>query len=115
MLAQGRAAFDAQDFAKAEKLLDQLVTDYGENPAVAPAVDEIRPLLAMCKVKRGVFDEAILLIDASLKNPKLPPPAKEELSFWRGICLLRTGELSAAAKSVRCLLRRTNLRPHPAL
>jgi tetratricopeptide (TPR) repeat protein len=96
LINQGRAAFDAQDFPKAEKLLDQLVADYGENPDVAPFVDEIRPLLAMCKVKRGVFDEAIALIDQSLKNPKLPTPAREELSFWRGICLLRTNETTAA-------------------
>lgn len=92
LIQEGRAAFDAQDFAKAEKLLDQLVTDYGENPDVAPYVDECRPLLAMCKVKRGVFDEAESLIGQSLKNPKLPATAREELSFWRGICLLRTGK-----------------------
>lgn len=92
LIREGRAAFDAQDFARAEKLLDQLVADYGENPDVAPYVDECRPLLAMCKVKRGVFDEAESLIGQSLKNPKLPAPAREELSFWRGICLLRTGK-----------------------
>jgi len=96
LINQGRAAFDAQDFAKAEKLFDQLVKDYGENAEVAPVVDEIRPLLAMCKVKRGVFDEAITLIDQSLKNPKLPAPAREELAFWRGICLLRTNETAQA-------------------
>lgn len=81
---------------KAEKLLGQLVDDYGENPDVASAVDEIRPLLAMCKVKRGDFAVALELIDLSLKNPKLPPPAREELAFWRGICLLHTSEIPAA-------------------
>ena len=96
LIKQGRAAFDAQDFEKSEKLLDQLVKDYGENPDVAPYVDEIRPLLAMCKVKRGVFDEAITLINQSLKNAKLPAPAREELAFWRGICLLRTNDTSGA-------------------
>ena len=96
LINQGRTAFEKQDFEKAEKLLDQLVNDYGGNADVAPYVDEIRPLLAMCKVKRGVFDEAITLIDQSLKNPKLPGPAREELSFWRGICLLRTNNVSGA-------------------
>ena len=96
LINQGRAAFDLADFEKAEKLLDQLVADYGENPDVAPYVDEIRPLLAMCKVKRGDFDEAIILIDQSLKYPQLPAAAREELSFWRGICLLRTGDTVSA-------------------
>ena len=93
---EGRAAFEAQDFAKAEKLLDQLVKDYGENADVTPIVDEIRPMLAMCKVKRGVFDEATTLIEQSLKNPKLPASAREELAFWRGICLLRTNNIAGA-------------------
>jgi len=96
LIQQGRAAFDSQDFAKAEKLLGQLVADYGENPEVAPWVDEIRPLLAMCKVKRGVFDEALTLIDLSLENPKLPAPVREELAFWRGIGLLRTNNVTGA-------------------
>lgn len=96
LIGQGRAAFESQDFAKAEKLLDQLVADYGENAEVAPYVEECLPLLAMCKVKRGVFDEAADLIARSLKNPKLPAPAREELSFWQGICWLRTGKTAEA-------------------
>ena len=75
LISQGRAAFEASDFEKAEKLLDQLVADYGENPEVAPYVDEIRPLLAMCKVKRGDFEAAITLIGQSLKHPGLPAAA----------------------------------------
>lgn len=92
LITQGRAAFEAQDFARAEKLLDQLVADYGENAEAAPFVEECLPLLAMCKVKRGVFDEAAELIERSLKNPKLPAPVREELSFWQAICQLRTGK-----------------------
>ncbi|MES2466812.1 MAG: tetratricopeptide repeat protein [Verrucomicrobiota bacterium] len=99
LISQGRAAFEASDFEKAEKLLDQLVADYGENPEVAPYVDEIRPLLAMCKVKRGDFEAAITLIGQSLKHPGLPAAAREELSFWRGICLLRTGDTRGAQEA----------------
>ncbi|MES2705504.1 MAG: tetratricopeptide repeat protein [Verrucomicrobiota bacterium] len=96
LITQGRAAFEAQDFTKAEKLLDQLVADYGENAEVAPLVEECLPLLAMCKVKRGAFEETSALIAKSLQNPKLPAPAREELSFWQGICLLRTGKTAEA-------------------
>ena len=96
LVAKGSAAFDAQDFTAAERLLGQLVNDYGENPAVAPIVDKIRPLLAMCHVKSGAFSDALTLIDASLANQKLPAAAREELSFWRGICLLQTNDITAA-------------------
>ncbi len=96
LLKEGRAAFDAQDFPRAEKHFEQLLADYGENPEVAPLADECRPMLAMCKVKAKGFEEAVALIDASLKNAKLPAAAREELQFWRGICLLQTGEIMPA-------------------
>jgi len=96
LIKAGRAAFEAQDFAKAEQHFDQLIADYGENAEVAALVDECRPLLAMCKVKAKAFDDAVTLIDASLKLPKLPEAAREELQFWRGICLLQTGEVMTA-------------------
>lgn len=96
LVQEGRAAFAAQDYAKAERLLSQLVAEYGENPAVAPSVDELRPLLALCKVKREDFGAALDLIDQSLQHPQLPAPVREELSFWRGISLLRTGQPAAA-------------------
>lgn len=96
LVTAGRKAFDAHDFAKAEKHFDQLVADYGENADVAALVDECRPMLAMCKVKSKEFDTAVGLIEASLANPKLPAAAREELSFWRGICLLQTGEVAKA-------------------
>lgn len=96
LIKAGRTAFDAQDFAKAEKHFDQLIADYGENAEVAALVDECRPLLAMCKVKAKAFEDAVTLIEASLKLPKLPDAAREELQFWRGICLLQTGEVMPA-------------------
>ena len=96
LIQEGRAAFAAQDYAKAERLLGQLVAEYGENPAVAASVDELRPLLALCKVKREDFGEALSLIDQSLQLSQLPAPVREELHFWRGIGLLRTGQPAAA-------------------
>jgi tetratricopeptide (TPR) repeat protein len=96
LIKAGRAAFEAQEFAKAEQHFDQLIADYGENAEVAALVDECRPLLAMCKVKAKAFDDAVTLIDASLQLPKLPDAAREELQFWRGICLLQTGEVTTA-------------------
>ena len=96
LLKAARVAFAAQDFAKAEQHFDQLLADYGENAEVAPLVDECRPMLAMCKVKAKAFDDAVALIEASLKQPKLPAAVREELQFWRGICLLQTGEVMPA-------------------
>ena len=108
LLQEGRAAFAAQDFAKAERLLSQLVADYGENPAVASSVDEIRPLLALCKVKREDFAEALDLIDQSLQHPQLPAPVREELSFWRGISLMRTDQPAAAQEQFGAYYAQTN-------
>lgn len=98
LVQEARAAFDVQDFGRAERLLDQLVAEYGDNPDVAKLVDGSRPMLAMCRVKRGEFGEALELIDRSLGGADLVPAAREELQFWRGICLLREGEIDAAQR-----------------
>ncbi len=96
LVKAGRAAFEAQDFTAAARHFDQLIADYGENAEVAPLVDECRPLLALCRLKAGEFDDALALIEASLLLPKLPEAAREELLFWRGICLLQTGAVMPA-------------------
>ena len=93
---QGRAAFAAQDYPKAGSRFTQLIADYGSNAEVAPLIDECRPMLALCQVKGGAFDDALATIDAALKNEKLPAAARSELSFWRGICLLQTGDIATA-------------------
>ena len=96
LMAAGRAAFERGEFGEAEARFGQLVEDYGENETVAGMIEGIRPMQAMCRIKAGAFEEALGLVDGALAQEKLAAEAREELSFWRGICLLRTGETAVA-------------------
>jgi len=100
MLDRGRLAFQQSDFVAAEMAFDQFFADYAENPEAAEAINAHRPLLALTKVGVGKYDEASPLIDASLKSDKLEAKLKDELSFWRGICLMQSDDYSAAQESL---------------
>ena len=99
LLERGRAAFAANDFAAAEEALEKFIIDYGEAEEAKEAARIHRPLVAICKVGLRKFDEALVWIQQSLEDPKLGRDLEDELSFWRGICLMTSGELVAAQRS----------------
>ena len=96
LLERGRAAFAKSDFAVAEQALEKFILDYGEAEEVKEAVRIHRPLVAIAKVGLKKFGEALTWIDDSLKDPEIPVTLADELRFWRGICLMTTGELVEA-------------------
>ena len=45
------------------------------------------------------FDEALVWIEQSLADPKLDAALEDELSFWKGICLMTAGKLVEAQRA----------------
>ncbi len=99
LLERGRAAFAANDFAGAEAALEKFVVDYGAAEEAKEAARLHRPLVAISKVGLKKFDEALKWIDESLLDPKIEKALSDELRFWRGICLMTTGELVGAQRA----------------
>lgn len=99
LLERGRAAFAANDFAAAEAALEKFITDYGPAEEAKEAVRLHRPLVAISKVGLKKFDEALKWIDESLLDPEIERGISDELRFWRGICLMTTGELVGAQRA----------------
>ncbi len=99
LLERGRAAFAANDFAKAEAALEKFVLDYGAAEEASEAIRLHRPLVAISKVGLKKFEEALMWIDESLRDPKIEQGLSDELRFWRGICLMTTGELVMAQRA----------------
>ncbi len=93
LLERGRQAFAASNFAEAEEALEKFIVDYGEAEEAKEAARLHRPLVAISKVGVKKFDEALVWIEQSLADPKLDPALEDELSFWKGICLMTAGEL----------------------
>lgn len=99
LLERGRAAFAANDFAGAEAALEKFILDYGAAEEAREAVRLHRPLVAISKVGLKKFDEALKWIEESLLDPKIEKNLSDELRFWRGICLMTTGELVGAQRA----------------
>lgn len=99
LLERGRAAFAANDLATAEEALEKFVIDYGEAAEAKEAARIHRPLVAICKVGLKKFGEALPWIEESLQEPGGDAAVADELRFWRGICLMATGELVAAQRA----------------
>lgn len=85
-----REAYAKEDYAAASDRLEQLSKDYGANAEVAPLIVELRPVMAMCQIRADKFAEALETIELCLKEKSLPAPARDELSFWKGVALLKT-------------------------
>ena len=99
LLKRGRAAFAASNFAEAEQALGKFVTDYGADEQAKEAARIHTPMVAISKVGLKKFDEALVWIDRSFQDPELPPTFRDELSFWKGICLMTQQKLVEAQEA----------------
>ena len=99
LLERGRQAFAESNFAEAEEALEKFIADYGEAEEAREAARLHRPLVAISKVGVKKFDEALVWIEQSLADPKLDAALEDELSFWKGICLMTAGELVEAQRA----------------
>ncbi len=94
LLAAGQAAYGAGDFAKASALLERFLKDYTAAPEAAAAVAAVKPMVAVCRLRRGEFEAARPLIAEALALPKLDAKSREELWFWQAICEMKAGEIA---------------------
>ena len=100
LLQAGTEAFERQNFMLAEASWQQLEDDFGENEAVQAELARIRPLLAIAKVASGEFVAALAMIEASVGGGiEIPKEIREQLLFWRGVCLLKTERLIDAQQA----------------
>ncbi|NNE92992.1 MAG: tetratricopeptide repeat protein [Verrucomicrobiales bacterium] len=88
LIERGRAAFAKNNFAEAEQALEKFIDDYGEAEEAEKAVKVLTPLVAISKVGVKKFDEALVWIEKSLADPQLDFAVRDELSFWKAICLM---------------------------
>ena len=89
LIQAGNAAYTAQNWAEAAAKFDAFLQSYGSDPAVAETVAQVKPLLALCRIRLAEYGSAGALITECLALPKLDPKLRDELSFWKGIILLQ--------------------------
>ena len=96
LMERARQAFAAEDWGLAAGLIQRFLDEYGTAEEVAEAVTAFRPLLAVALLRLNRFAEAMPAVDLALESPGLALPVRDELTFWRGIGFLQTGQTAEA-------------------
>ncbi len=98
LLTQGEAAFNAGNWNAAADAFLEFLTNFTGLDGTASAVTKVKPLLAICYVRMGQFDQAMPLLEECLKMTDLDPKQRVDLVFFAGLSSLRTGKADAARK-----------------
>jgi len=97
MYLDARRRFNEGDHAGAVAGFNKFKQDFGSSSQAADAIAEIRYPLAISLLSLKKFDEASVAIAEALDTPPpLPPAQKEELSFWKGVCLMQADDFANA-------------------
>ena len=96
LLAAGESFFNAGDWNMASEAFLKFLGDFGGLPETEEAVNRVKPLLAICNVRQGRFEEAMPLLEESLKLPGLAPALRTDLVFFAGLSALQTGQPALA-------------------
>ncbi len=89
LIKAGNAAYQAQQWAEAAVAFESFLQTYGADAEMAETVGEVKPLVALCKIRLKDYGAAGVLITECLALPKLEPKLRDELSFWKGVILLQ--------------------------
>jgi tetratricopeptide (TPR) repeat protein len=96
LLAAGEKAFNEAEWPVATEAFLTFLADFSGLPGTDDAVKRVKPLLAICHVRMGKLDEAMPLLDESLKFQDLAPALRTDLVFFAGLSALRTGQPALA-------------------
>jgi tetratricopeptide (TPR) repeat protein len=98
LLTAGEKSFNAGDWKNAADAFLGFITDFGSLEGTETAVHKVKPLLAICYVRMGQFEQALPLIDECLKFADLDPKQRVDLVFFAGLSSLRTNKPEDARK-----------------
>ena len=96
LLAAGEKAFNAGNWEEASGAFLTFLADFSGLQGTERAVERVKPLLAICHVRTGRLEEAMPLLEESLKMPDLAPAMRTDLVFFAGLSALRSGQPAVA-------------------
>lgn len=90
-------AYNSGDYTAAVAGFDRFEKEYGASEQGKAVLATIRYPLAMSLLHLQKFDEALEAIDECLKgDPKPTPEQREDLAFYKGVCLMQAEETETA-------------------
>ena len=89
-------AYNAKKYDEAITGYEKFLTDFGMSKEAEPDLPHVRYNLSAALMQAAKFDRAVEAIDEALKLQKLGEAQREDLSFWRAVALLQTGQADVA-------------------
>lgn len=96
LLAEAQRAFDARDYGKADMLFSEFSASYRDEPQAVDFIARVKPLRALAKLRLKKFQAALPLVEEVLNSRKPLAGVRDELAFWRGLCLMQVREYQSA-------------------
>ena len=98
LIQSGNAAYQAQNWEEAAKLLQSFLDTYGADAAFADMVKKVKPMLALAYIRQGKFDLAEKPIAEALADPSVEPAVRAELRFFSGLAAIQSAKYEEARK-----------------
>lgn len=109
------SSYSQGKYAEALEQFNNFVRIYENDPQFAEVNPRVRYLIALALVRLGRWNEVIAAVDASERAPgKREDAWADELTFWKGVALLRTGQPAEARKVFEGYLTRYGNSPKAA-
>lgn len=90
LLQRANADYAAGNWVPAATGFVKFITDFSQRAEAQQVVSRIRYPLARCYLQLRQFGDAVTAIDQALSStPPIAQSEAQELTFWRGICLLQ--------------------------
>ncbi len=89
-------AYNAKKYEEAVTGYQKFLTDFGSSLEAAPDLPHVRYNLSAALMQSSKFEAAAEATEEALKLEKLGEAQREDLSFWRAIALLQSGQADAA-------------------
>ncbi len=103
LLVQGESAYNSGRWEVAENAFEEFLKNYSGIAGTEQAIAKVKPLLAICLVRRGAFEKALPLLEEAIKLPGGDPKMKSDLLFFSGLSHLRTNHAGTARKQLAAI------------
>jgi len=99
VLQAGMLAYSSGEYPRAIALFDQFEQDYGKSKEAASALERVYALRSYSQIRSSKYEDALASIEKYLAAYPTGPDF-QELSYWKGYCLLKQEEPGAAYKAL---------------
>ena len=93
-------AYNDKRYPEAAAGYGKFIEDFGSSTEAQPFMAHVRYNLVASLLQLQKYEEALGAVDDALKVKDLGPKQKEDLSFWRAVSLLQTGDPEQAVKGL---------------